>query len=162
MRDGLARAGQSAMSPSPRDVFRTIDGDTFEARVALSRVSTDHARCDCAASMRPELHARCAEELRMREAAAGRAATHARRRRRHDLQHRAGQISRPRRSPTLRQWNRRTFRRRAARSRASYGGGHRRAGVRARSLKKSCAIARLLINLADQRVTTTGVPTATR
>src|SRR5437763_6228517 len=54
----------------PVTVLRTVDGDTFEARVALSSGTTITTRVRLRGIDTPELHARCADELRRAEAAA--------------------------------------------------------------------------------------------
>ena len=54
----------------PVTVLRTIDGDTFEARVALSSGTTIVTRVRLRGIDAPELHARCADEFRRAEAAA--------------------------------------------------------------------------------------------
>lgn len=53
------------------DVLRTIDGDTFEARVHLSPGQDVVTRVRLRGIDAPELKASCAEELRLAEAAAG-------------------------------------------------------------------------------------------
>ena len=62
-------AGNPA-APRPVTVTRTIDGDTFEARVALSSGTTITTRVRLRGIDAPELHARCAEEFRGAVAAA--------------------------------------------------------------------------------------------
>ena len=62
--------GNSA-APRPATVLRTIDGDTFEARVALSSGATIITHVRLRGIDAPELHARCADEFRRAEAAAG-------------------------------------------------------------------------------------------
>jgi micrococcal nuclease len=57
-------------TPRPAIVVRTIDGDTFEARVALSSGTTITTRVRLRGIDAPELHARCADELRRAEVAA--------------------------------------------------------------------------------------------
>lgn len=57
-------------TPRPATVLRTIDGDTFEARVALSSGTTITTRVRLRGIDAPELHARCADELRRAETAA--------------------------------------------------------------------------------------------
>jgi endonuclease YncB( thermonuclease family) len=57
-------------APRPVTVLRTIDGDTFEARVALSSGTTIITRVRLRGIDAPELHARCADEFRRAEAAA--------------------------------------------------------------------------------------------
>src|SRR4029079_2912108 len=57
-------------TPRPVTVLRTIDGDTFEARVTLSSGTTVITRVRLRGIDAPELHARCADELRRAEAAA--------------------------------------------------------------------------------------------
>jgi endonuclease YncB( thermonuclease family) len=56
--------------PRPVTVLRTIDGDTFEARVALSTGTAIVTRVRLRGIDAPELHARCADEFRRAEAAA--------------------------------------------------------------------------------------------
>ena len=58
--------------PRPVQVLRTIDGDTFEARVTLSSGATITTRIRLRDIDAPELHARCADEFR-RAVAAGEA-----------------------------------------------------------------------------------------
>jgi endonuclease YncB( thermonuclease family) len=53
----------------PVDVIRTIDGDTFEARVHLAPGQDVTTRIRLRGIDAPELKAACAEELRMAEAA---------------------------------------------------------------------------------------------
>jgi endonuclease YncB( thermonuclease family) len=53
----------------PVDVIRTIDGDTFEARVHLAPGQDVMTRIRLRGIDAPELKAACAEELRMAEAA---------------------------------------------------------------------------------------------
>jgi endonuclease YncB( thermonuclease family) len=53
----------------PVDVIRTIDGDTFEARVHLASGQDVMTRIRLRGIDAPELKAACAEELRMAEAA---------------------------------------------------------------------------------------------
>jgi endonuclease YncB( thermonuclease family) len=53
----------------PVDVIRTIDGDTFEARVHLAPGQDVMTRVRLRGIDAPELKAACAEELRMAEAA---------------------------------------------------------------------------------------------
>jgi endonuclease YncB( thermonuclease family) len=55
----------------PVTVLRTIDGDTFEARVALWPDLTITTRVRLRGIDAPELKARCADEFRRAEAAAG-------------------------------------------------------------------------------------------
>jgi endonuclease YncB( thermonuclease family) len=57
-------------APHPVTVLRTIDGDTFEARVALSSGATTITHVRLRGIDAPELHARCADEFRRAEAAA--------------------------------------------------------------------------------------------
>jgi micrococcal nuclease len=57
-------------TPRPVTVLRTVDGDTFEARVALPSGTTITTRVRLRGIDAPELHARCADELRRAEAAA--------------------------------------------------------------------------------------------
>jgi endonuclease YncB( thermonuclease family) len=57
-------------TPRPAAVVRTIDGDTFEARVTLTSGTTITTRVRLRGIDAPELHARCADELRRAEAAA--------------------------------------------------------------------------------------------
>ena len=54
----------------PVDVIRTIDGDTFEARVHLSPGTDPTTRVRLRGIDAPELKAACAQELQMAEAAA--------------------------------------------------------------------------------------------
>jgi len=63
------RAG-SAQSRHAVTVLRTIDGDTFEARVALWPDLTITTRVRLRGIDAPELKARCADELRRAQAAA--------------------------------------------------------------------------------------------
>jgi endonuclease YncB( thermonuclease family) len=63
---------QRAGDPSvrhPVDVIRTIDGDTFEARVHLSPGLDVTTRVRLRGIDAPELHAQCEKEFRMAEAA---------------------------------------------------------------------------------------------
>jgi len=62
------RAG-NAVSRHPVDVIRTIDGDTFEARVHLSPELELTTRVRLRGIDAPELKASCPQELRMAEAA---------------------------------------------------------------------------------------------
>lgn len=62
------RAGQSNV-PHPVDVLRTIDGDTFLARVHLKPGLNVVTRVRLRGIDAPELKAACARELRMAEAA---------------------------------------------------------------------------------------------
>jgi len=55
----------------PVDVVRTIDGDTFEARVHLESGLSLNTRVRVRGIDAPELKASCAQELRMAEAATG-------------------------------------------------------------------------------------------
>jgi endonuclease YncB( thermonuclease family) len=55
----------------PVDVIRTIDGDTFEARVHLSPGLDPTARVRLRGIDAPELKASCPQELKMAEAATG-------------------------------------------------------------------------------------------
>lgn len=55
--------------PRPADVIRTIDGDTFEARVHLSPGQDIMTRVRLRGVDAPELKAACPEELRLAEAA---------------------------------------------------------------------------------------------
>jgi endonuclease YncB( thermonuclease family) len=64
------RAGNSDMR-HPVDVIRTIDGDTFEARVHLEPGLDLNTRVRLRGIDAPELKASCAQELRMAEAATG-------------------------------------------------------------------------------------------
>jgi micrococcal nuclease len=57
-------------TPRPVTVLRTIDGDTFDARVALSSGTTITTRVRLRGIDAPELHARCSDERRRAEAAA--------------------------------------------------------------------------------------------
>ena len=62
------RSGNSA-TPHPVDVVRTIDGDTFEARVHLEPGLDLNTRVRLRGIDAPELKASCAQELQMAEAA---------------------------------------------------------------------------------------------
>jgi len=64
------RSGNSA-TPHPVDVIRTIDGDTFEARVHLEPGLDLNTRVRLRGIDAPELKASCPQELRMAEAATG-------------------------------------------------------------------------------------------
>jgi endonuclease YncB( thermonuclease family) len=64
------RAG-NADARHPVDVVRTIDGDTFEARVHLSPDLNLTTRVRLRGIDAPELKAACAQELQMAEAATG-------------------------------------------------------------------------------------------
>jgi len=64
------RAG-SPDTRHPVDVVRTIDGDTFEARVHLESGLSLNTRVRVRGIDAPELKASCAQELRMAEAATG-------------------------------------------------------------------------------------------
>jgi len=64
------RAGNSDVR-HPVDVIRTIDGDTFEARVHLSPGVEPTTRIRLRGIDAPELKASCPEELQMAEAATG-------------------------------------------------------------------------------------------
>jgi endonuclease YncB( thermonuclease family) len=64
------RAG-NADARHPVDVVRTIDGDTFEARVHLSPDLNLTTRVRLRGIDAPELKASCPQELQMAEAAAG-------------------------------------------------------------------------------------------
>jgi endonuclease YncB( thermonuclease family) len=68
--DTFWRNAGNLAGPRPVTVLRTIDGDTFEARVALSSGTTITTRVRLRGIDAPELHARCADELRRAEAAA--------------------------------------------------------------------------------------------
>jgi len=57
-------------TPRPVTVLRTIDGDTFDARVTLPSGAAVTTRVRLRGIDAPELHARCADELRRAEAAA--------------------------------------------------------------------------------------------
>ena len=154
----------------PVDVIRTIDGDTFEARVHLPPDLDLTTRVRLRGIDAPELKAACPQELQMAEAATGGVARAARRRRCQDLQYRAGQIWRPGRR-----------RRRHAAQRKCFGRDDRRRScpqlwrrtsqrlVRERRAKRHAQMkeprhrAAFRINLnRDQRVTVTVVPTETR
>ena len=90
------RAGNASVR-HPVDVIRTIDGDTFEARVHLSPGLEPTTRVRLRGIDAPELKAACAAgtaDGRSRRRSLARAA---RRRRGHDLQYRPRQICRPRR-----------------------------------------------------------------
>ncbi len=62
------RAGNSSVR-HPVDVLRTIDGDTFEARVHLSPGLEPTTRVRLRGVDAPELKAACAQELELAEAA---------------------------------------------------------------------------------------------
>ena len=64
------RAGNSDMR-HPVDVIRTIDGDTFEARVHLEPGLDLNTRVRLRGIDAPELKASCPQELQMAEAATG-------------------------------------------------------------------------------------------
>jgi endonuclease YncB( thermonuclease family) len=64
------RAGNSDVR-HPVDVIRTIDGDTFEARVHLSPDLNPTTRVRLRGIDAPELKASCPQELQMAEAATG-------------------------------------------------------------------------------------------
>jgi endonuclease YncB( thermonuclease family) len=64
------RAGNSDV-PHPVDVIRTIDGDTFEARVHLEPGLDLNTRVRLRGVDAPELKASCPQELQMAEAATG-------------------------------------------------------------------------------------------
>jgi endonuclease YncB( thermonuclease family) len=64
------RAGNSDMR-HPVDVIRTIDGDTFEARVHLEPGLDLNTRVRLRGIDAPELKAACPQELQMAEAATG-------------------------------------------------------------------------------------------
>jgi endonuclease YncB( thermonuclease family) len=64
------RAGSSD-TRHPVDVVRTIDGDTFEARVHLEPGLDLNTRVRLRGIDAPELKAACAQELQMAEAATG-------------------------------------------------------------------------------------------
>jgi len=64
------RDGSNPAAPRPVTVTRTIDGDTFEARVALSSGTMITTRVRLRGIDAPELHARCADEFRGAVAAA--------------------------------------------------------------------------------------------
>jgi endonuclease YncB( thermonuclease family) len=66
----LKRSPNSA-ARHPVDVVRTIDGDTFEARVHLEPGLDLNTRVRLRGIDAPELKASCAQELRMAEAATG-------------------------------------------------------------------------------------------
>jgi endonuclease YncB( thermonuclease family) len=64
------RAGSSDMR-HPVDVVRTIDGDTFEARVHLESGLSLNTRVRVRGIDAPELKASCAQELQLAEASTG-------------------------------------------------------------------------------------------
>lgn len=66
----VRRAGNSEQRLAV-DTIRTIDGDTFEARVHLSDGQVLTTRVRLRGIDAPELKAACAQELRMAEAASG-------------------------------------------------------------------------------------------
>jgi endonuclease YncB( thermonuclease family) len=68
--DSAWRGVGNAAGPRPVTVLRTIDGDTFEARVALSSGTTIITRVRLRGIDAPELHARCVDEFRGAVAAA--------------------------------------------------------------------------------------------
>ena len=68
-RDDEAIWKQTEHATRPVDVTRTIDGDTFEARVHLSPGRDITTRVRLRGIDAPELKARCEKELRMAEAA---------------------------------------------------------------------------------------------
>ncbi len=78
------------------DVIRTIDGDTFEARVHLAPGQDVMTRVRLRGIDAPELKAACAEELRLAEAATTALRDLLRAGRGRDLQYRPGQVSGPR------------------------------------------------------------------
>ena len=85
------------MCVTPSMSIRTIDGDTFEARVHLEPGLDLNTRVRLRGIDAPELKASCRAGTADGRSRDGRAARIARRRRRHDLQYRAGQICWPRR-----------------------------------------------------------------
>ncbi len=68
--DSPWRNAGSLYGARPATVLRTIDGDTFEARVALSSGAMITTRVRLRGIDAPELHARCADEFRGAVAAA--------------------------------------------------------------------------------------------
>jgi endonuclease YncB( thermonuclease family) len=68
--DSPWRDAGNIAAPRPVTVTRTIDGDTFEARVALSSGATITTHVRLRGIDAPELHARCAGEFRGAVAAA--------------------------------------------------------------------------------------------
>ena len=154
----------------PVDVIRTIDGDTFEARVHLAPGLDLTTRVRLRGIDAPELKASCAQELQMAEAATGalRALLG------------EGDVTIFNIGPdkyagrvvadvaTRRTGNVSTAMLAAGHAR-SYGGGHRNgwcanAGQTLREMKKPRNRAAFVYNLVrcDQRVTVTVVPTETR
>jgi endonuclease YncB( thermonuclease family) len=65
------KRAESPDTRHPVDVVRTIDGDTFEARVHLESGLSLNTRVRVRGIDAPELKASCAQELRMAEAATG-------------------------------------------------------------------------------------------
>lgn len=68
--DSFSRSIGDPNARHPVTVLHTIDGDTFEARVVLSSGRIVVTRVRLRRIDAPELHARCADELRRAEAAA--------------------------------------------------------------------------------------------
>jgi endonuclease YncB( thermonuclease family) len=68
--DSAWRSAGNVDGPRPVTVLRTIDGDTFEARVALASGTTITTRVRLRGIDAPELHAHCTEEFRGAVAAA--------------------------------------------------------------------------------------------
>ena len=69
--DDLAARAGNPDERHPVDVLRTIDGDTFEARVHLSPGPDLTTRVRLRGIDAPELKAACPQELQMAEAATG-------------------------------------------------------------------------------------------
>ena len=163
------RAGSSDMR-HPVEVIRTIDGDTFEARVHLGPGldPTTHVRLRGIDA--PELKASCPQELQMAEAATDALRALLRRRRRHDLQYRTGQICRAASSPTLRRGAAEMFRQRCLPRVMPEATAAVTAAAGARTPAKQCPNKKAAqsrgfshsVRSVDQRVTVTVVPTGTR
>ena len=94
---------------TPSMSIRTIDGDTFEARVHLEPGLDLNTRVRLRGIDAPELKASCRAGIADGRGRDGRVARIARRRRRQDLQYRAGQIWRPRRRRRCDQAHRKCF-----------------------------------------------------
>ena len=107
------RAGSPDMR-HPVDVIRTIDGDTFEARVHLPPGLDLITRVRLRGIDAPELKASCAQELQMAEAATDALRDLLGEGEVSDLQYRAGQICRAASSPTSRPGAPAMFRRRCS------------------------------------------------
>ena len=128
------------------EVLRTVDGDTFDARVALWPGVELNTRVRLRGIDAPELHAQCECGIPEGRSVDESLARDARRRRRRDLQHRPGQVWRPRRRGRLD----------AEDAERVVGAGRR---GHARDLSERPAAGLVLVTL---RTTTTGVPTGTR